>query len=72
LALNVKSEVATDEKGKTYLRREKALSTFHRRTSAGERIDMEKSSASTVANILGLNILKLWSEPEKRIRRLTL
>jgi HSP20 family protein len=72
LVLNAKSDVVTEEKGKTYLHRERAFSTFHRHIGFGESVDTEKSSASMVAGILEVRLPKLGPRPEKRIRRLTL
>jgi HSP20 family molecular chaperone IbpA len=45
LALTAKSEVEQEEKGKTYLHRERAFSTFRRRMGFGENIDIEASSS---------------------------
>jgi HSP20 family protein len=72
LVLNAKSDVVTEEKGRTYLHRERAFSTFHRHIGFGESVDTEKSSASMVAGILEVRLPKLGPRPEKRIRRLTL
>ncbi|MGD0477685.1 MAG: Hsp20/alpha crystallin family protein [Nitrososphaerales archaeon] len=72
LVLNAKSDVVTEEKGKTYLHRERAFSTFHRHIGFGESVDTEKSSASMVEGILEVKLPKLGPRPEKRIRRLTL
>jgi HSP20 family protein len=72
LILDAKSDVGTEEKGKTYLHRERAFSRFHRHVGFGESVDTEKSSASMVAGILEVRLPKLGPRPEKRIRRLTL
>ncbi len=72
LVLNAKSDVVTEEKGKTYLHRERAFSTFHRHIGFGESVDTEKSSARMVEGILEVKLPKLGPRPEKRIRRLTL
>ena len=42
LSLTAKSDVDKEEKGKTYLHREGAFSTFRRRIGFGESIDTEK------------------------------
>jgi HSP20 family protein len=72
LVLNAKSDVVTEEKGKTYLHRERAFSTFHRHIGFGESVDTEKVSASMVEGILEVKLPKLGPRPEKKIRRLTL
>ncbi len=72
LVVNAKSDVVTEEKGKTYLHRERAFSTFHRHIGFGESIDTERVSANMIAGILEVNLPKLGPRPEKKIRRLTL
>jgi HSP20 family protein len=72
LILSAKSDVVTEEKGKTYLHRERAFSTFHRHIGFGESVDTEKTSASMVAGILEVKLPKLGPRPEKRIKKLTL
>jgi HSP20 family protein len=70
--MNAKSDVVTEEKGKTYLHRERAFSTFHTHIGFGESIDTEKVSANMIAGILEVKLPKLGPRPEKKIRRLTL
>ena len=72
LVLNAKSDVVTEEKGKTYLHRDRAVSTFHRHIGFAESVDTEKSSARMVEGVLEVRLPKLGPRPEKRIRRLTL
>ena len=52
LILNAKSEMETEEKGKTYLHRERAFSTFHRHVGFAESIDPGKVSASLAEGML--------------------
>jgi HSP20 family protein len=72
LVLSAKSDVVTEEKGKTYLHRERAFSTFHRHVGFGESVDTEKASASMVDGILEVKLPKLGPRPEKRIKKLKL
>jgi HSP20 family protein len=53
LSLTAKSDVEKEEeKGKTYLHRERAFSTFRRYIGFAESVDMEKVSASMAEGIL--------------------
>jgi len=72
LVLNATSDVVTEEKGKTYLHRERAFSRFHRHIGFGEPIDTEKSSASLVKGILEVKLPKLGPRPQKKIKKLKL
>jgi HSP20 family protein len=72
LVLNAKSEMEAEEKGKTYLHRERAFSTFHRHVGFAESIDTEKVSASVAEGMLEIKLPKLGPRPEKKTRRITL
>ena len=71
LSLTAKSEVEQEEKGKTYLHRERAFSTFRRRIGLGERIDTEKASANMAEGILEIKLPKLEPKPEKKRKKIT-
>ena len=71
LSLTARSDVETEEKGKTYLHRERAFSTFRRRIGFGQSIDTEKASASMAEGILEIKLPKLEPKPEKKTRKLT-
>jgi HSP20 family protein len=59
LLLTARSGVETEEKGKTYLHRERAFSTFRRRIGFGQSIDTEKASANMAEGILEIKLPKL-------------
>jgi HSP20 family protein len=69
LSLTARSDVEKEEKGKTYLHRERAFSTFRRRIGFGESIDTEKVSASIAEGILEIKLPKLEPKPEKKTKR---
>jgi HSP20 family protein len=71
LSLTARSDVETEEKGKTYLHRERAFSTFRRRIGFGERIDTEKASANLAEGILEIKLPKLEPKPEKKTKKIT-
>jgi HSP20 family protein len=71
LSLTAKSEVEAVEKGKTYLHRERAFSTFRRRIGFGESIDTEKVSANMAEGILEINLPKLEPKPEKKPKKIS-
>ena len=71
LSLTAKSTVETVEKGKTYLHRERAFSTFRRRIGFGESIDTEKVSANMAEGILEINLPKLEPKPEKKSKKIS-
>ena len=71
LSLTAKSEVEKEERGKTYLHRERAFSTFRRRIGFGQSIDTEKVSASMAEGILEIRLPKLEPRPEKKRKKLT-
>ena len=71
LSITARSNVETEEKGKTYLHRERAFSTFRRRIGFGERIDTEKASANMAEGILEVKLPKLEPKPEKKTKKLT-
>ena len=66
LSLTAKSEVEKEEKGRTYLHRERAFSTFRRYMGFAESIDTEKVSASMNDGILEIKLPKLELKPEKK------
>jgi HSP20 family protein len=70
VSITAKSEVETEEKGKTYLHRERAFSTFRRRIGLGESIDTEKVSATMAEGILDITLPKLKPKPEKKRRKI--
>jgi HSP20 family protein len=72
LVLNAKSDVQTEEKGRTYLHRERAFSNFHRHIGFGESVDTEKLSASMVEGMLEVKLPKLGPRPERKIKKLTI
>jgi HSP20 family protein len=71
LLLTARSNVEAEEKGKTYLHRERAFSTFRRRIGFGERIDTEKASAKMAEGILEIKLPKLEPKPEKKTKKIT-
>jgi HSP20 family protein len=71
LSLTAKSEVEREEKGKNYLHRERAFSTFRRHIGFAEGVDTGKVSASMADGILEVKLPKLEPEPEKKRRKLT-
>jgi len=72
LSLNAKSTVEKEEKGKTYLHRERAFSTFRRYIGFAESIDTEKVSASMTEGILEIELPKLEPKPEKETKKITI
>ena len=67
LSLTARSDVEKEvEKGKTYLHRERAFSTFRRYIGFAESIDTEKVSASMNEGILEIKLPKLELKPEKK------
>ncbi len=72
LSLAAESDVEKETKGKTYLHRERAFSTFRRRIGFAESIDTEKVSASMAEGILEVKLPKLKLRPEQKTRRITL
>ena len=71
LSITARSNVETEEKGKTYLHRERAFSTFRRRIGFGEKIDTEKASANMAEGILEIKLPKLEPKPEKKTKKIT-
>src|SRR4030042_6805504 len=71
LSITARADVETEEKGKTYLHRERAFSTFRRRIGFGERIDIEKASANIAEGILEIRLPKLEPKPEKKTKKIT-
>jgi len=71
LSLTARSDVETEEKGKTYLHRERAFSTFRRRIGFGQRIDTDKASANMAEGILEIRLPKLEPTPEKKTKKIT-
>jgi HSP20 family protein len=72
LSLTAKSEVEKEEKGKTYLHRERAFSTFRRYIGFAESIDTQKVSASMNEGILEVKLPKLELKPEKKRAKITI
>ncbi len=71
LSITARSNVETEEKGKTYLHRERAFSTFRRRIGFGQSIDTEKASANMAEGILEIRLPKLEPKPEKKTKKIT-
>jgi len=71
VSLTAKSSVEKEEKGKTYLHRERAFSTFRRRIGFGESIDIEKVSASMAEGILEIKLPKLEPKPKTKRKKIT-
>jgi len=71
VSLTARSEVETEARGKTYLHRERAFSTFRRRIGFGESIDTEKVSASMAEGILEIKLPKLEPIPKKKPKKIT-
>ncbi len=72
LSLAAESNVETEEKGKTYLHRERAFSTFRRNIGFAESIDTRKVTASMAEGILEIKLPKLERRSERKTRRITL
>ncbi len=72
LSLAADSNVETAEKGKTYLHRERAFSTFRRNIGFAESVDTEKVSANIAEGILEVKLPKLERRSERKTRRITL
>ena len=72
LSLTAKSEVEKEEKGRTYLHRERAFSSFRRYIAFSENIDTQKVSASMNQGILEIRLPKLELKPEKKRAKITI
>ena len=72
LSLAAESNVETEEKGKTYLHRERAFSTFRRNIGFAESVDTEKVSAKMAEGILEVKLPKLERRSERKTKRITL
>ena len=72
LSLTAKSDIEKEEKGKTYLHRERAYSTFRRYIGFAEGVDTEKVSANMAEGILEIKLPKLELKPEKKRKKITL
>jgi len=72
LSLTAESNVEKEEKGKTYLHRERAFSTFRRNFGFAESIDTKKVSASMAEGILEIKLPKLERRSERKTKRITL
>ena len=70
LSLTAKSDVEREEKGKNYIHRERAYSTFRRFIGFAEAVDTGKVSASMADGVLEVKLPKLEPEPEKKRRKL--
>jgi len=70
LSLTARSDVEKEEKGKTYLHRERAFSTFRRYIGLAEGVDTGKASAIMTDGILEVKLPKLEPEPEKKKRKI--
>lgn len=72
LSVTADSNVEKEEKGKTYLHRERAFSTFRRNFGFAESIDTQKVTASMAEGILEIKLPKLERRSERKTRRITL
>ena len=72
LSLTAKSDVEKEEKGRTYLHRERGFSTFRRYMGFAESIDTGKVSASLNEGILEVKLPKLELKPEKKRAKITI
>jgi len=72
LSVAADSDVEREEKGKTYLHRERAFSTFRRNIGFPESIDTDRVSAELAEGILEIRLPKLVPRRQKKTRRLTL
>jgi HSP20 family protein len=72
LSLTGKSDVEKEDKGKTYLHRERAFSTFRRYIGFAESVDIEKVSANMTEGILEIKLPKLEPKPEKERKKITI
>lgn len=70
MSLTAKSDVEKEEKGKTYLHRERAFSTFRRYIGFAEAIDAEKVTANMTDGVLEVKLPKLEPEPEKKKKKI--
>ncbi len=70
LLLIAKSDIESEEKGKTYLHRERAYSSFRRYIGFAEAVDSGKVSATIVDGVLEVKLPKLELEPEKKKRKI--
>ena len=70
LSLTAKSDVEKEERGKTYLHRERAFSTFRRHIGFAESIETDKVSASMAEGILEIKLPKLQPRPERKTKKL--
>ena len=72
LSLSAESDVEREEKGKVFLHRERAFSTFRRNIGFAQNIDTEKVSVSMAGGMLEIKLPKLVPIPEKKTKRITL
>ncbi len=70
LSLTAKSDVEKEERGKAYLHRERAFSTFRRHIGFAESIETDKVSASIAEGILEIKLPKIQPRPEKKTKKL--
>jgi len=70
LSLIAKSDVESEEKGKNYLHRERAYSSFRRYIGFAEAVNTEKVSATISDGVLEVKLPKLEPEPEKKKRKI--
>ena len=71
LSLTARSEVEKEEKGKTYLHRERAFSTFRRYIGFADRIETDKVSANMSDGVLEIRLPKQAIKPEKERKKVT-
>ena len=71
LSLTAKSDVEKEDKGKTYLHRERAFSIFRRHIGFAESIETDKVSASMAEGILEIKLPKLEPKPETKRKKIT-
>jgi len=71
VSITARSEVEAEERGKTYLHRERAFSSFRRRIGFGESIDTEKVVASMAEGVLEIKLPKLEPKPKEKRKKIT-
>jgi HSP20 family protein len=72
LSLTARSDVEKEDRGKTFLHRERAFSKFRRYIGFAQSVDAEKVSASMAEGILEIKLPKLEPKSEKKSKILTI
>jgi HSP20 family protein len=69
LSLTARSEVEKEEKGRTYVHRERGFSTFRRYIGFADRIETDKVSANMSDGVLEIRLPKQATKPEKERKK---